>query len=624
MSRYYPLPRVTRIIMKWGFIPSVPLCLTVLPFLGISALATETYISPVDLVLSPDNQVLYVAEETAEKIAVLDCTTKTVVKEIPLPQDHRPSGLTLSGDGTRLYVTIGNPEGIVHIIETETGTIVNSFDAGHTATSPVLHSNGDFLYVCNRFDNTVSILNLDQGTQFTVPVGREPIDAVITTDGLYLFVANMLPMATPFDTKTGAVISVINTTSRSVETSIQLPNGSTVVRGICQSSDGQYAYVTHLLGKYHAPTNQIERGWIYSNVLSIIDIGEKRLVATVMLDDLDLGAANPWSVVCTDDGRYLCITHAGTHELSVIDRTALHVAMAGKTARETAVDFSLLALIRRRLALSGNGPRAVVIGGNLAYVAEYFNGSIGVVNIDPSNHQKAHSIPLGQEPHVSNVRKGERLFYDAQICFQKWLSCSSCHPEARSDALNWDVLNDGFGNAKQVKSLLYSHTTPPTTITACRPNAETSVRAGLRFALFAVRPETDAVAIDEYLKSLLPIESPYLEEGRLNQAALQGKMIFEGSAECASCHPASTYFTDMELHNVGTGFGRHAETEFDTPTLVEVWRTAPYLYRGQARTIVEVLTTFNPEDQHGKTSHLSPEEIYDLAEYVLTIGSVKQ
>ena len=48
----------------------------------------------------------------------------------------------------------------------------------------------------------------------------------------------------------------------------------------------------------------------------------------------------------------------------------------------------------------------------------------------------------------------------------------------------------------------------------------------------------------------------------------------------------------------------------------EVWRTAPYLHDGRAATMEEVFTRFNPEDQHGYTSDLSPQELKDLVEYV--------
>jgi hypothetical protein len=52
---------------------------------------------------------------------------------------------------------------------------------------------------------------------------------------------------------------------------------------------------------------------------------------------------------------------------------------------------------------------------------------------------------------------------------------------------------------------------------------------------------------------------------------------------------------------------------------VEIWRTAPYLHDGRAATIGDMLTTFNAGDKHGKTSGLTPEEIADLAEYILSL-----
>ena len=62
----------------------------------------------------------------------------------------------------------------------------------------------------------------------------------------------------------------------------------------------------------------------------------------------------------------------------------------------------------------------------------------------------------------------------------------------------------------------------------------------------------------------------------------------------------------------------HAST-FDTPTLVEVWRTGPYLHNGAALTLDEVLTKYNKNDQHGMTSHLSKEDREALVEYLLSL-----
>ena len=53
--------------------------------------------------------------------------------------------------------------------------------------------------------------------------------------------------------------------------------------------------------------------------------------------------------------------------------------------------------------------------------------------------------------------------------------------------------------------------------------------------------------------------------------------------------------------------------------LTEIALTAPYLHDGSAATIRDVLTTRNPKDEHGKTSQLSPQQIDDLAEYLLSL-----
>jgi cytochrome c peroxidase len=218
---------------------------------------------------------------------------------------------------------------------------------------------------------------------------------------------------------------------------------------------------------------------------------------------------------------------------------------------------------------------------------------------------------------MSAVRKGEFLFNDAGHCFQQWQSCVSCHPaDARSDGLNWDLLNDGIGNPKNSKSLLLSHETPPVMMTGIRADAETAVRAGIKYIQFASLPDADASAIDAYLKALEPVPSPYLVNGELIESAIRGKTIF-GKAQCNLCHGPPLY-TNKQKYEVGTGIGREKHTMFDTPTLIEVWRTAPYLHDGRAATMEEVLVEFNPEDKHGVTSNLSDEEINDLVEFILS------
>jgi cytochrome c peroxidase len=158
--------------------------------------------------------------------------------------------------------------------------------------------------------------------------------------------------------------------------------------------------------------------------------------------------------------------------------------------------------------------------------------------------------------------------------------------------------------------------------TGVRDSAEMAVRAGIRHIQFMVRPEEDTVAIDQYLKALEPVPSPYLardwlsKKPRPSKAARRGKKVFE-KAGCMSCH-SGPLGTDLQKYNVGTGKGREQEQEFDTPTLVEVWRTAPYLHDGRAVTIEDMLVEHNMDDKHGRTSGLTEKQIADLAEFVLS------
>jgi cytochrome c peroxidase len=185
------------------------------------------------------------------------------------------------------------------------------------------------------------------------------------------------------------------------------------------------------------------------------------------------------------------------------------------------------------------------------------------------------------------------------------------------DALNWDLLNDGVGNPKNNKSLLLALSTPPAMSRGVRETGEEAVRAGIRHILFTVQPPEVAKALDAYLKSLEPVPSPRLENGALSRAAKRGKKLFnDAKTACGTCHPPGLY-TDLQSYNVGTaGKFDNPTDRFDTPTLVEAWRTAPYLHDGSAATLREVVTTANRDEAHGKTSHLTESQINDLVEYL--------
>lgn len=603
-------------MQRFKMISATGLTLLMLGTAMSTASGQETYRSP--LAVAAGEKFAYVAEFGASDISVVDVEMKSVDHVIPL--SGQPTGLALGPGGKQLFVTVAGATGKVLVINLEKRETEAVLNAGHTPAAPVISPDGKTLFVCNRFNNDVSVFDLNRGVEaLRIPVTREPVAAAISPDGKWLAVANLLPSGSATADYVGAVVNLIRADTRTPDAVIPLPNGSTSVEGICVSPDGRFAYAAHVLARYLLPTTQLDRGWINTNAVSVIDLESRSLVNTVLLDNVDQGAPTSWGIACTPEGSWLIVSHSGSHELSVIDRSSLHAKLAESqnAGKEASVpnDLAYLVGLRTRYALRGNGPRGIATVGSRVVAAEYFSGSIGILDLAQTPSPKAESLSLGTEPEADIVRRGEMYFHDATLCFQQWQSCATCHPgDARVDGLNWDLLNDGIGNAKNNKSLLLAHETPPSMITGIRDNAEVAVRAGIRHALFVELPDEYAAAMDAYLKSLKPVPSPVLENGALSAAAQRGQAVFDATG-CAKCHPAPLH-TDMKRHRVGTGTGREEDTRFDTPTLVEVWRTAPYLYDGRAATIKEVITSFNAGDRHGETAALSPEAIDDLVAYV--------
>jgi mono/diheme cytochrome c family protein len=374
-----------------------------------------------------------------------------------------------------------------------------------------------------------------------------------------------------------------------------------------------------------------------TSALTLIRLGPLEVVNTVLLDDLDRGAANPWALAWTADGQRLCVSHAGTHELSVIDFPSLLERLdrlargaatppnagylsASRTAADVPQDLAFLVGLRQRVPLRGQGARALAVDGADVYVAHYFTDTLDTVRLD-ATPQAALETRLAPGRSLTPAERGEMLFNDGALSFQGWQSCATCHSEdGRIDGLNWDLLNDGIGNPKNSKTLLLSHRTPPAMSMGVRETAETAVRAGIRHILFATPEPGAAEAMDTWLKGLKAVPSPHLERGKLSPAAKRGRRLFDSSQTgCARCHPPGL-FTDLQHYDVGTSTPLDREAKaFDTPSLIEVWRTAPYLHDGSASTLREVLTDRNRNDTHGRTSHLTPAQIDDLAEYVLSL-----
>ncbi len=144
-----------------------------------------------------------------------------------------------------------------------------------SATSPVVSADGERLYVCNRFDNDVPVIDLKGGRQIArVRAVREPVAADLTPGRPP--VAGRQPLAeyaqrSGFRGRDAGRYAYRYALVRDG----RIPPPRANSPRLCVSPDGRHAG--------HAPAGQlrdglfrVDTGWIDVNVVSIIDIARRR------------------------------------------------------------------------------------------------------------------------------------------------------------------------------------------------------------------------------------------------------------------------------------------------------------------------------------------------------------
>lgn len=598
------------------------------------------YRSPTDLAWSPDGKTIAIADHSAGQVVLMDAANRKVTASIPVA---KPVSVVWSADSAQVYAA-SCAAGNVAQIDAKQAKITRTLPAGPYVASAAIANKKQLLLTANAALGDITVVDLASGKEKArIKAVREPFWIAVTPDESMAIVTNLLPGTPASDPRTTSCVTLIDLNKLTKIKDIPLPPNASSVRQVIVSPDGAWAYTVHTVGRTALPATQLDRGWVNTNALSIIDLKKQEHFATLLLDSIAQGAADPWGLALTKDASSLFISVAGSHQLAKIDLAKLHkhlnlqfdqpprkstiwAAIQADPAKRADLVNDLAALyaadLIQRINLPGKGPRGIGLApdGKTLAIGTYFGGEI--LFIDPANPRDIKPVAVGPQPEQTAARRGEMIFHDATYSFQQWLSCATCHPnEARVDGLNWDLPNDGIGNPKNARSLLLSHRTPPMMSLGIREDMEMASAAGFRFAAYQPKTE-DVEAVREYLRGIEPEKSPFLKpDGQLSDAAKRGKLVFDNEkVGCANCHSGELH-TNLKQFDVGTqGQLDHREHKsFDTPTLVELWRTAPYLHDGRAVTLQELFTTHNAKDEHGKTSHLSKEQIEDLVAYLLSL-----
>jgi cytochrome c peroxidase len=296
----------------------------------------------------------------------------------------------------------------------------------------------------------------------------------------------------------------------------------------------------------------------------------------------------------------------------------------------------------------GKHPKAIRVSpdGKELYIYNTLDQEVAVYDLSV---RKLGAVKVSKPPKTAEWLRGKELFQSARqpMGSARWISCASCHPDGLTDKRVWQN-PEGERRTPNLFGLAHTH---PLHWSADRDEVQDfeytvrgklmqgrglfsgQLKRGKDFDLTALdmdlsgkSADLDALAL--YTNSFQARPSPHAAgPGRLTAEAERGrKLFFSAEIGCATCH-SGPYYTDstlkkpFNLHDVGTGGSPREKmgSKYDTPTLISVYRSGPYLHDGRAKTLYDVLTTHNAGDKHGKTSQLKASEIDDLVAFLKSL-----
>jgi YVTN family beta-propeller protein len=589
------------------------------------------YKTPVNLALHPGGKELYVACEGADTVIVIDTGTRRKLAEIPV--GGQPADVTFTPDGKRAFAS-NRHDDTVSVIDVAARRVVGTLAAGDEPHGVLTDRQGRLLYVLNTASGDISVFDAATLKQTkTLSASRGPWSLALSPDGSAIAATNMLSrfaFREPFVSE----VTVIET-ERGVIEDRWLVRGANLMMGIAWHPSGKFALATLNRTKTLIPMTRLMQGWTITNGLAVL--WRDGRVDQVLLDEPDMGFADAADVAVTPDGRYALVTSSGTNRVAVIDINKLTglIARSSKYDREEVLPNHLgkaSEFVVKHIAVETSPRGLLITPDNLtAYVTNALDDSLTVIDIPKLS--VAGRIDLGGPKVISKARYGERLFNNARITFRRQYSCHSCHPDGHVDAMTYDIEADGVGiSPVDNRTLRGVLDTAPFKWEGTNPSL--SRQCGPRLAMFFTRgapftPE-ELAAVDYYVTTIpRPVNRFRPLGASLTAAQRRGKAIYERTRtndgreipvqnRCVTCHPAP-YFTDRQVHDIGTRHIHDRQGRFDTPHLNNIYDSAPYLHNGMAPTLEEIWTVYNPDDKHGVTNDMTKDQLNDLIEYLKTL-----
>ncbi len=589
----------------------------------------DHYLSPIEAKISPDGSKLYVVCEDDDSLLSVDLSSHRVTRRVNV--GHRPKDVAVSPDGQKLYVTNEWSDTVTEI-DAASFKVLRTLATGWGPIGLTTDRAGKFLYVANSISNDISVIELRSGAERKrLASWRSPHQVTLSRDGRFVYVANLLGHLGRPDQSPVSELVVIDTKSQSVAERIEIP-GVLELRHIAESpaAQGGYLLIPFMRPKNLNPLVQVADGWIVTHGMAVvrpaIAAGSASRTPSettqVLLDDIDYYYAGTNGAAFTPDGRRALVTSSEADVVSVIDTAKLQKRLSEVPAAQLANRLDSSREIVQRRIPTGSNPTTVVmaLNGLSAYVVNRLDDSLTIVDIP--NLRVRGTIELGGPKETSQLRRGEKLFHSARFCFQGQFACVTCHPDNHIDGVAWNLETPQLGRDRVANRTLRGISeTAPFKWNGHNPDLET--QCGPRIAKFLFHSEgfnkEELADLVVFIKSIpLPPNRHLAANGELTSSQERGKAMFYKKS-CDTCHPAATHYTAKSSFDVGTAGKYDTSGLLDVPQLERVYQRPPYLHSGEALSLEELWTVYNPDDKHGVTSDMSKEELNDLIEFLKTL-----
>ena len=576
-------------------------------------------VEPVGLAASADGKTLYVVNATSladsEVGTLMAIDTSTLQVKWETAVGSEPRAITLMADGKAaisLYKT-----GDLVMVDVGTGKVIKSGTDVFTQlnatalgiTTPSnggLDVNGGAAPTPDGFGKT--------GLSTSRPRGMEAI--TVSPDGKQLYVASLLA--------SDQVIAVTPGSADPSQPPTDFPGGNGYGSGSC----GTTAVAAPAILTFDDNGNALVNDLQTCTGEDTTDRPPTTLLSPVPGEPIQ----GPKAIALEPTGKFLFIANFESNNVAIVPTaTAKTTSSFSSDLPAPVTDFRGASTVGavQELVDVGAGPTGVAVtrDGKTAFVFNSFDHSISKLSSMGGHVVNTGTRVIGRDTLSTEAAAGRRLFFSARDTRMNnpgtGISCGTCHLEGREDGHVWNF-NEGPRQTPSLAGRLITQTAPFhwNGEFADMQNIMNSVVTA-RMGGSGVTPQMEKSLV-AFVDALPAADNPH--QGQTGENIARGRQAFE-KAECNSCHTGAALTNDT-FADVGTFVTNGAVPDnvamlphggFDTPSLLGLSRTSPYLHDGSATTLKARILKNQQLDQHGKTSKLSAQEVDDMVAYLKTL-----